>query len=90
MGTKVMATQSQQHVKRIFDVIVSFIALVLLLPAMLVVAAGIRLTSRGPALFAQLRTGKDRHTFRIYKFRTMYRHFEDPSDVFRPCLTIHE
>jgi len=38
---------------------------------MAVVAATIRLHDRGPVLFTQLRVGKDGHSFRIYKFRTM-------------------
>ncbi len=57
--------------KRAIDIGVSLTALVLLLPAMLAVALAIRLDSRGPVLFTQMRWGKDRRRFRVYKFRSM-------------------
>ena len=59
--------------KRIFDVVVSVVALIILtvIPVMIVVPIVIRLTSKGPAIFKQLRVGKDGKTFMMYKFRTM-------------------
>jgi exopolysaccharide biosynthesis polyprenyl glycosylphosphotransferase len=57
--------------KGLFDRCMAALALVLLSPLMVVVAIAIRLHDRGPALFAQTRVGKDGHTFKIYKFRTM-------------------
>jgi lipopolysaccharide/colanic/teichoic acid biosynthesis glycosyltransferase len=42
------------------------------LPLLLAIAVVIRLTSPGPALFVQLRAGKDGRPFRLYKFRTMH------------------
>jgi lipopolysaccharide/colanic/teichoic acid biosynthesis glycosyltransferase len=47
------------------------VLIVVLAPVMLAVAAAIRLTSRGPALFAQDRIGRTKRSFRMYKFRTM-------------------
>ena len=57
--------------KRILDIICSVILLVLFLPVMAAVATLIKLTSPGPALFAQRRLGYNKRVFSIYKFRTM-------------------
>jgi lipopolysaccharide/colanic/teichoic acid biosynthesis glycosyltransferase len=58
-------------VKRIVDILVSAVLLVLLSPLLLVVAALIRLDSPGPALFVQRRAGKHGRIFDFYKFRSM-------------------
>ena len=57
--------------KRAMDIVVAALGLVLAMPAMLVVAALIRLESPGPAIFTQERVGKNGRVFRILKFRTM-------------------
>jgi exopolysaccharide biosynthesis polyprenyl glycosylphosphotransferase len=57
--------------KGLFDRCAAGAALVMLAPVMGVLAAAIRLHDRGPALFTQVRVGKDGHAFKIYKFRTM-------------------
>jgi lipopolysaccharide/colanic/teichoic acid biosynthesis glycosyltransferase len=57
--------------KRLVDVAGSAMGLILLSPVMLAVAVGIKLTSRGPILFKQVRTGHGGTKFIIYKFRTM-------------------
>lgn len=57
--------------KRVFDLVVASLALVLLAPLLLVIAASIRLDSPGPVLFRQPRVGRGGRTFRIHKFRTM-------------------
>lgn len=57
--------------KRIFDAVLSGTALVLLAPLLLLIAAAIKLTSPGPAVFAQRRHGQAGREFTIYKFRTM-------------------
>lgn len=61
----------QMCVKRLIDAGLSFAALVLLAPLMLVVALLVRLGSPGPVLFVQERVGLNQRRFRIYKFRTM-------------------
>jgi exopolysaccharide biosynthesis polyprenyl glycosylphosphotransferase len=61
----------RQVLKGMFDRTMAALALFLLSPLMVAVAMAIRLQDRGPALFAQTRVGKDGHTFKIYKFRTM-------------------
>ncbi|MBU3090140.1 sugar transferase [Clostridium gasigenes] len=57
--------------KRVFDFIMSIIAIIVLLPVILVVAILVKTTSKGPILFKQRRIGKDNVEFNIYKFRTM-------------------
>jgi lipopolysaccharide/colanic/teichoic acid biosynthesis glycosyltransferase len=68
---------NEMVVKRIFDLVITFIALALLWPVMLLIAALIKLDSRGPALFVQQRIGKGGRPFRIYKFRTMTHNLDD-------------
>ncbi|HEY8374207.1 MAG TPA: sugar transferase [Pseudonocardiaceae bacterium] len=58
-------------VGRVIDVVVAAVALVVLAVPMLLVAAAIRLTSPGPALFRQPRVGRNGQVFTLYKFRTM-------------------
>ena len=63
--------------KRSIDVILAGTALVLLSPAMLVVAALIRLTSPGPVIFRQTRCGLNGRRFQFYKFRSMCANAEE-------------
>jgi exopolysaccharide biosynthesis polyprenyl glycosylphosphotransferase len=57
--------------KRCFDVLFSTVGLIATLPVLLLAAAAIKLTSRGPFLFCQERVGRHGRVFRIYKLRTM-------------------
>ncbi len=57
--------------KRLFDFTAAFVGLVVLSPLMLLMAALVRLTSPGPALFIQERVGRQGRLFRCAKFRTM-------------------
>lgn len=57
--------------KRFFEIILSFIALVVLSPLMLVVAILIKCESKGPVIFKQERLGLNGEVFKIYKFRSM-------------------
>jgi exopolysaccharide biosynthesis polyprenyl glycosylphosphotransferase len=57
--------------KGLFDRAAAGAALIMLAPLMTALAAAVWLHDRGPALFTQVRVGKDGHAFRIYKFRTM-------------------
>lgn len=59
------------HVKRALDFVLSFAALILLSPIMLIIAIAICATSPGPVFFRQKRIGLRRSHFMIYKFRTM-------------------
>lgn len=57
--------------KRIIDVVVSGIALIVLFPIFAVIGIFIKLDSKGPVFFAQERVGKDGKIFKAYKLRTM-------------------
>ncbi|WP_018860482.1 MULTISPECIES: sugar transferase [unclassified Thioalkalivibrio] len=57
--------------KRLFDILSSMAALLLLAPLLLLIAIAIRLDSPGPVLFRQQRIGLDGQPFRVLKFRTM-------------------
>lgn len=61
----------KNHIKRIIDVILSLIALILLSPLFLVIAICVRIGMGSPVLFSQERIGKDETIFKLYKFRSM-------------------
>jgi putative colanic acid biosynthesis UDP-glucose lipid carrier transferase len=58
-------------VKRLSDIVLSCLILVLLSPLMLAIAIGVKLTSPGPVLFRQRRYGLDGREIMVYKFRSM-------------------
>jgi exopolysaccharide biosynthesis polyprenyl glycosylphosphotransferase len=64
-------TRSSEIIKRSFDVLGSTLALVALAPLMAVIAVAIKLDSRGPVFFRQLRMGRHEAHFKLFKFRTM-------------------
>jgi sugar transferase EpsL len=72
-----MSTRLQLMLKRIFDLVVSGAALILLLPVIAAIAFAIKLDDGGPVLFVQERVGKGGKSFRAYKFRTMVIGAED-------------
>lgn len=57
--------------KRIIDIVVSGVSLVVLSPVFAAIAIAIKVTSDGPVLFSQERIGRDEVPFKLYKFRTM-------------------
>jgi exopolysaccharide biosynthesis polyprenyl glycosylphosphotransferase len=57
--------------KRTMDIIIATIALIVLLPLCILMAILIKITSKGPIFYSQVRSGKDEKPFDIYKFRTM-------------------
>lgn len=61
----------QKAVKRLIDIVLSLIVLIVFLPIWVVVATLIKLTSKGPIFFLQDRPGYHRKIFKVYKFRTM-------------------
>ena len=69
---------SNRVVKRLFDICVSLLVCILLLPFIPVIALIIRLQSAGPTFFAQDRTGMNGRPFKCLKFRTM--HVNEQSD----------
>lgn len=63
--------KAQLVLKRVFDVIVSFILLAALFPAFIVLAIAIKLDSKGPVFYRQTRVTRYGEDFRIFKFRSM-------------------
>ncbi len=57
--------------KRLGDIIISTIGLIITSPILLLTALGVKLTSPGPIIYKQNRVGKNRKEFTIYKFRSM-------------------
>ncbi len=62
----------EAFLKRLMDIVVSFLVLILGMPLFLIIAVAQTLSSRGPILYKQQRVGKDGRNFMILKFRTMY------------------
>ena len=64
-------TGTNELVKRVSDIVLASIILVLTAPLLLAIAIGVKLSSPGPALFKQLRNGLDGDEIAVYKFRSM-------------------
>ena len=71
VGLEQMFVRPMPVWKRALDIVGAGTALVLLSPLLLLIAVAIKLTSRGPVLFKQLRSGRGGRPFMIWKFRTM-------------------
>jgi O-antigen biosynthesis protein WbqP len=69
----------RNNLKRPLDVILALGGLIVFSPLFLLIALIIKLESKGPVFFRQTRIGKNRTTFKIYKFRTMVT--ETPKDM---------
>ncbi len=63
--------------KRIIDIIISFGLLFFMLPVIFVCAILIKFTTPGPVFYVQTRIGKNNHSFKMYKFRTMVKDAEE-------------
>jgi lipopolysaccharide/colanic/teichoic acid biosynthesis glycosyltransferase len=64
-------------IKRIFDIMISLIGIIFLLPILILIAISIKLDSNGPIFFTQIRVGMHNKKFRIIKFRSMFAHREN-------------
>jgi len=84
MVGKLGLTVEQSFVKRIEDIVVSLIMIILTSPLMLIVSVLIKLTSKGPVFFRQERLTKDNKCFNLIKFRTMR---VDAEDLTGPVLS---
>ena len=67
----------QMSLKRILDLVISIICLILLAPVIIITAIIIKMTSPGPVFFSQERVGVKGRPFTMHKFRTMYKDAED-------------
>jgi lipopolysaccharide/colanic/teichoic acid biosynthesis glycosyltransferase len=72
--------------KRVFDIVVSFLILAVLSPFFLLLALAIKLDSKGPVFYRQVRVGRFNKDFKIFKFRTMVQN----ADRIGPLLTMGE
>ena len=61
----------EKKLKRIFDIIISAIILIVTSPLLLLISAAIKLDTKGPIFYSQKRTGLDGKIFRVHKFRSM-------------------
>ncbi len=65
-----------KYLKRIGDIVISIILLILTLPVLLITALIIKITSKGPIIYFQSRVGQKGIEFNMYKFRTMVKNAE--------------
>lgn len=70
--------------KRLMDVIISVIGMIVLSPVFLIVSILVKMDSKGPVFFAHTRYGKDGKKFKMYKFRTMYENAQEMIKEFTP------
>ena len=71
METKLWGIRIRLIIKRLIDIFVSLLGLIVLLPVMFVLAIVIKLDSAGGILYSHRRIGKDGYPFNLYKFRSM-------------------
>ena len=67
----------ERALKRAFDIVFALFAIIITSPIMLVTAIAIKIDSPGPAIFKQVRVGKNGRHFKIWKFRSMYQNAEE-------------
>jgi lipopolysaccharide/colanic/teichoic acid biosynthesis glycosyltransferase len=58
--------------KRLFDIVFSFLGLVFLLPLLILIILIMKISTKGPVIYKQLRVGRNNNDFFIFKFRTMF------------------
>ena len=71
-------------IKRIFDLVVSLVAVIVLSPILLVIALAIRLEDRGPILYRAQRVGRGGKPITVYKFRSMRMNADRLEDMLTP------
>lgn len=71
LSMKLVADDYRRLIKRGVDVVAALCGIIALSPVLLIVAAAIKLTSKGPVIFGQDRFGQNKRLFKMYKFRTM-------------------
>jgi len=76
-------TRSSAAIKRAFDLVAASFGLLAIAPLMIAIAIAIKLDSRGPVFFRQLRVGRHGRRFYMLKFRTMVPNAEDLKDGLR-------
>jgi exopolysaccharide biosynthesis polyprenyl glycosylphosphotransferase len=76
-------SKSSRLLKRAFDLVITAVGMLLVAPIMGAIALAIRLDSKGPVIFRQVRVGRDGTHFAIFKFRTMVADAEARKDELR-------
>ena len=76
-----------KNLKRIFDITISIIALIILFPFFIFISISIKASSKGNIFYLGLRTGKKNKNFYIYKFRTM---IQDAEDIGGPSTALND
>lgn len=76
--------KSYQYIKRMMDIFISGIGLIVLSPIFLIIAMFIKLESKGPVFFGHKRIGKNGKEFKLWKFRTMVPNAEELIKKFTP------
>ena len=91
MDTEVLLPDCEFHkkpfyecIKRIFDLVVSLVAVIVLSPILLVMALAIRLEDRGPILYRAQRVGRGGKPITVYKFRSMRMNADRLEDMLTP------
>jgi len=69
--------RNKSIIKRVLDILYSFLALIILLPFIILISIAIKLTSEGPVLYKQKRVSQHGDEFKVYKFRTMIENAEE-------------
>ena len=68
---KVRGGRCYAFFKRLFDIVVSFVATIIISPLLIILWLLVKLTSKGPGIYTSIRVGKNRKKFKFYKFRSM-------------------
>jgi len=66
-----------EKIKRVMDIVLSLIGLIIAIPLMLIFGIAIKLESKGPVFYRQERVGKNGKVFMLYKLRSMYQNAEE-------------
>jgi exopolysaccharide biosynthesis polyprenyl glycosylphosphotransferase len=74
----------QYAAKRSFDLLLATVGLLLLAPALAIIALAVKLSSRGPVIYRSVRPGMGGKPFRCFKFRTMREHADQIQDDLEP------
>lgn len=75
-GFNILHNRIKAKLKQLIDIVVAAVMIVVCLPITIPVAIAIKLTSKGPVFYSQVRTGLNGKKFRVYKFRSMQQNAE--------------
>ncbi len=76
-GNDIKKRKTYDIIKKIIDVVLSAVSLILLIPIFIIISVMIKVESKGPVFFVQKRVGLNGKTFNMYKFRSMVQNAEE-------------